>query len=88
MIFGRICEAERARWGSGLAELRAGTLLDRVLAVLRTAGLVRGPDAFGSILVLPTAALYSAEYARDESEDSDLPAHPSGEQLELIRDDG
>jgi uncharacterized protein (TIGR02678 family) len=88
-IFGRIYEADRTRWGSGLAELRADTLLGRVLGVLRTAGLVRGPDAFGDVLVLPTAALYHAEYAAgDESEDLDSPTDPGEEQLELPGDDG
>lgn len=92
-IFGQVYEADRSRWGSGLADLRAETILARALAVLRTAGLVRGPDAFGDVLVLPTAALYHAEYVqRDDSEDTDSPIGadglgPSGEQLELTRDD-
>ncbi|HUX88046.1 MAG TPA: DUF2398 family protein [Chloroflexota bacterium] len=63
-LFRQVCLAHQRRWGSGLAELRPDTIFTRVCDVLRTAGLLRGPNLAGHVLVLPTAAIYRAGYAQ------------------------
>ncbi|HVC32593.1 MAG TPA: DUF2398 family protein [Chloroflexota bacterium] len=63
-LFRQVCLEHQRRWGSGLAELRPDTIFTRVCDVLRTAGLLRGPNRADQILVLPTAAAYRAGYAQ------------------------
>jgi uncharacterized protein (TIGR02678 family) len=76
-IFRAVCALHQRRWGNELADANPGTVLNKALDALRTAGLVRGPDARGNVLILPTAARYRAAYEADEAGDVD------GAQLEM-----
>lgn len=68
-IFSRVCSQHQRNWGSGLAELQPNTVLGRVCDVLRTAGLLRGPNARGNVLLLPTAACFRVAYPTPEPDD-------------------
>lgn len=59
------------RWSD---ELRSrGDRFETVVTIMRQAGLVRGPDREGRVLVLPTAALYHVTYAERERPEREAP---------------
>ena len=77
-IFRQVCVEDQRRWGSELAEAKPELILGRVCDVLRVAGLLRGPDANGRVLLLPTAARYRVAYASIESGSVDATGTQSG----------
>lgn len=52
-------------WGSTLAKLKPGPLADQIMGVLRTWGMLEGPDRDNRVLVYPLAARFRGIY-RDE----------------------
>ena len=69
----------RERYGENWSEARnksSRSLLNDVYRKMRQAGLLRGPDEAGNMLVLPTAARYTATYEKagqETKEESELP---------------
>lgn len=61
-LFQDIFAEHHLAWGSELSAANPNQLLNRVCDILRTAGLLRGPDEHGDVLVLPTAARYHVTY--------------------------
>ena len=55
-------------WGTEARNKSSRSLLNDVYRKMRQAALLRGPDEHGNILILPTAARYSATYDRAEQE--------------------
>ncbi|GAC1505914.1 MAG: hypothetical protein NVS2B12_19950 [Ktedonobacteraceae bacterium] len=49
----------------------AEKLLEEIYQRMRQAGLLRGPDAEGDILILPTAARYSVSYKEFQEADGE-----------------
>ena len=49
-------------WGSDARSKSSRSLLNEVYRKMRQIGLMRGPDEAGNVLILPTAARYSATY--------------------------
>ncbi len=49
-------------WGATVQNVSAEKLLEEVYQRMRQTGLLRGPDAEGNILILPTAARYTISY--------------------------
>jgi len=56
-------------WGTEARNKSSRSLLNDVYRKMRQAGLLRGPDEYGNVLVLPTAARYNASYDKAELED-------------------
>ena len=59
-------------WGTEARSKGSRSLLNDVYRKMRQAGLLRGPDEHGNVIVLPTAARYNASYDKAELED-DVP---------------
>jgi uncharacterized protein (TIGR02678 family) len=55
-------------WGNEARSKSARSLLSDVYKKMRQVGLLRGPDEFGNLLVLPTAARYAASYDKPSQE--------------------
>lgn len=55
-------------WGTEARNKSSRSLLNDVYRKMRQAGLLRGPDEHGNVLILPTAARYSATYDKPEQE--------------------
>ena len=55
-------------WGTEARNKSSNSLLNDVYRKMRQAALLRGPDEHGDILILPTAARYSATYDKAEQE--------------------
>jgi uncharacterized protein (TIGR02678 family) len=63
-VFISACARFQEYWGAAYKELKPERILRRdVYPVLREAGLARGPDQSNRVLLLPTAACYTLEYA-------------------------
>jgi uncharacterized protein (TIGR02678 family) len=58
-----------AQWGKVLREQPVRTLTRDLLEEMKAWGLMRGPDADGQYLVLPTAARLAAHYGGDTEDD-------------------
>lgn len=56
-------------WGNAVRDAKASSLLGAVYRRMRQAGLLRGPDAEGKLLILPTAARYSVRYRQPREEE-------------------
>jgi uncharacterized protein (TIGR02678 family) len=54
-------------WGATVQQTKATDLLEEIYLRMRQFGLLRGPDAAGNILILPTAARYSVNYTQEPS---------------------
>jgi len=61
-LFYKVRERYGERWGNEARNKGARALLNDVYRKMRQVGILRGPDEFGNILILPTAARYSATY--------------------------
>lgn len=76
-IFRQVREEYGSRWGSTARKTSFQELLRDVYATLRQAGLMRGPDRQGNLLVLPTVARFTVSYPPEEEV---IPAQPAAEQ--------
>jgi uncharacterized protein (TIGR02678 family) len=63
-LFYSVRERYGENWGSEARSRSSRSLLNDVYRKMRQAGLVRGPDDAGNMLVLPTAARYTATYEK------------------------
>ena len=55
-------------WGNEARNKSSRVLLNEIYRKMRQIGLLRGPDAVGNILILPTAARYAASYEKPDQE--------------------
>ncbi len=65
-VFRQVREEHGSRWGSTARKTSFQELLQEVYAKLRLAGLMRGPDRSGNVLILPTMARFSVGYFVEE----------------------
>ena len=63
-LFYSVRERYGEKWGSEARNKSSRSLLNDVYRKMRQAGLLRGPDDSGNMLVLPTAARYTATYEK------------------------
>src|SRR6266571_6374374 len=63
-LFYSLRERYGENWGSEARNKSSRNLLNDVYRKMRQAGLLRGPDDVGNMLVLPTAARYTATYEK------------------------
>ncbi len=68
-VFYTVRERYGEYWGTEARNKNARSLLNDVYKKMRQAGLMRGPDEDGNILILPTAARYAVSYD-DTSEET------------------
>jgi uncharacterized protein (TIGR02678 family) len=61
-LFYAVRERYGENWGSEARSKSSRSLLNDVYKKMRQAGLLRGPDEAGNILILPTVARYAATY--------------------------
>ena len=73
-LFSELRQRYGSYWGATVKDSKAAELLEEVYWQMRQFGLLRGPDADGQILILPTAARYSVNYNQDLPENH--PKHP------------
>lgn len=65
-VFYSVRERYGEQWGSEARGKSANSLLSDVYKKMRLAGLLRGPDESGNVLILPAAARYAVNYHGDE----------------------
>lgn len=56
------------QWGNEARNKSSRVLLNEIYRKMRQVGLLRGPDAAGNLLILPTAARYAASYEKPDQE--------------------
>ena len=61
-VFRQVREEYGSRWGSTARKMSFQELLQDVYDTLRQAGLMRGPDRSGNVLLLPTMARFGVSY--------------------------
>jgi hypothetical protein len=61
-LFNELRQRYGSYWGATVRDASAESLLEEIYRRMRQVGLLRGPDADGTILILPTAARYSVSY--------------------------
>lgn len=88
-IFRQVREEYGGRWGSTARKTSFQELLREVYTTMRQAGLMRGPDRSGNVLILPTVARFAVSYQREEVEATVVTAvktapAPPGAQLSLL----
>jgi hypothetical protein len=71
-LFSDLRQRYGLHWGATVQNISAEKLLEEVYQRMRQTGLLRGPDAEGNILILPTAARYSVSYMALQEIDGDL----------------
>lgn len=67
-LFSGLRQRYGSYWGASVKESKATDLLNDVSARMRLLGLLRGPDAEGHVLILPTVARYSVSYAQETAD--------------------
>ncbi|GCE10821.1 TIGR02678 family protein [Tengunoibacter tsumagoiensis] len=67
-LFTELRQRHGMNWGTTLQALKASELLDEIYQRMRQFGLLRGPLANDELLILPTAARYSANYDQEPAE--------------------
>ncbi len=67
-LFYSVRERYGENWGNEARSKSSRSLLNDVYKKMRQGGLLRGPDEAGNILVLPTAARYTAAYEKTAQE--------------------
>jgi len=67
-LFYSVREQYGEHWGSEARNKSSRSLLNEVYKKMRQVGLLRGPDEVGNVLILPTAARYSATYDKTGQE--------------------
>ncbi|NWJ96478.1 MAG: TIGR02678 family protein [Chloroflexi bacterium] len=88
-IFRQVRERYGERWGNTARKAHFPTLLREVYDTLRQAGLMRGPDRNGNILILPTAARFTVAYSREDEEETATLGQPElASQLNLEMGEG
>ncbi len=65
-LFNELRQHYGMHWGSRAQTTKGLELLEEIYQKMRQLGLLRGPDATGEMLILPTAARYDVSYAADE----------------------
>lgn len=68
-LFSELRQRYGSYWGATVKDSKAIELLEEVYRQMRQFSLLRGPDADGQMLILPTAARYSVNYQQDLPED-------------------
>src|SRR5439155_10331771 len=63
-LFYSVRERYGENWGTEARNKSSRSLLNDVYKKMRQVGLIRGPDEAGNVMILPTAARYSASYER------------------------
>jgi len=63
-LFYTLRERYGENWGNEARSKGSRSLLNDVYKKMRQVGLLRGPDGTGNVMILPTAARYSASYER------------------------
>ncbi len=63
-LFDAVRDRYGENWGNEARNKNARSLLNDVYRKMRQIGLLRGPDAIGNILIMPTAARYKATYEK------------------------
>src|SRR5436305_6471090 len=63
-LFYTLRERYGENWGNEARRKGSRSLLNDVYKKMRQVGLLRGPDGAGNVMILPTAARYSASYER------------------------
>ncbi|MGZ6368304.1 MAG: DUF2398 family protein, partial [Ktedonobacteraceae bacterium] len=71
-LFYSVRERYGENWGSEARNKSSRSLLNDVYRKMRQAGLLRGPDDAGIMLVLPTAARYTATYEKAGQETKEV----------------
>jgi uncharacterized protein (TIGR02678 family) len=71
-LFYSVRERYGENWGSEARNKSSRSLLNDVYRKMRQAGLLRGPDDTGNVLVLPTAARYTATYEKAGQETKEV----------------
>jgi len=61
-LFYSVREQYGENWGNEARNKSSRSLLNEVYKKMRQVGLLRGPDEAGNVLILPTAARFSADY--------------------------
>jgi uncharacterized protein (TIGR02678 family) len=64
-LFNGLRQRYGSYWGASVKESKATDLLADIYARMRLLGLLRGPDAEGHVLILPTVARYSVSYTQE-----------------------
>jgi len=67
-LFYSVREHYGEHWGNEARNKSSRSLLNEVYKKMRQVGLLRGPDEAGKVLILPTAARYSATYDKTGQE--------------------
>jgi uncharacterized protein (TIGR02678 family) len=67
-LFSELRQRYGTYWGASVKESKATDLLSEIFARMRLLGLLRGPDAQGQMLLLPTVARYSVSYAQEAAD--------------------
>lgn len=70
-LFNDLRQRYGAYWGATAQNINAEKLLEEIYQRMRQTGFLRGPDAGGNILILPTAARYSASYRAHQEIESE-----------------
>jgi uncharacterized protein (TIGR02678 family) len=65
-LFYAVRERYGENWGNEARSKSARSLLGDIYKKMRQAGFLRGPDAQGNLLILPTAARYAATYEKSD----------------------
>jgi hypothetical protein len=71
-LFYSLRERYGENWGTEARNKSSRSLLNDVYRKMRQAGLLRGPDDTGNMLVLPTAARYTATYEKAGQETKEV----------------
>ncbi|HZT98195.1 MAG TPA: TIGR02678 family protein [Ktedonobacteraceae bacterium] len=87
-LFYAVRERYGESWGTEARNKSSRSLLNDVYRKMRQAGLLRGPDEAGNILILPTAARYAATYDKAGQETKKSQRNrkdgPRLQQLEML----
>jgi uncharacterized protein (TIGR02678 family) len=76
-LFNELRQRYGSYWGASVRESKAAELLEEVYQRMRLLGLLRGPDAEGQMLILPTAARYSVSYQQQDIPEERPKARPA-----------
>lgn len=88
-LFSSLRQRYGSYWGASVKESKATDLLAEIYTRMRLLGLLRGPDAEGHVLILPTVARYSVSYnqepAQADSADGQTPGVASTARPSRVR---
>ncbi|MBI3977026.1 MAG: DUF2398 family protein [Chloroflexi bacterium] len=86
LLLDEVAAEHAAHWSDELRD--RSDRFEKVAMAMRQAGLLRGPDRDGRVLVLPTAALYQAGYVAPDRPAPLAPPSARSPQLSFFRDFG